>query len=414
MDLIVYIVIAVVAVVVGYAFGTMRARSVAAARTAEEMNRERASHRKELDEAQARAAAAQAKAAAAEARLDAERKRSEEMLSHQAEALRAEFRNVANELVQKESSRLHNDNKQTLDGILQPLKDNIATFNAQFLKGNADMNRYITDLLKQTTTMGQEANNLARALRSNNKVQGNWGELVLRNILDGVGMRKGTDYEEQVCTATAEGGRVIPDVVVKLPQNRALVVDSKVSLNAYTDYVAAEDDAAKQESLLKEHVKSVMSHVNELSKTDYAKKVKNHIGYVLMFIPSEAAYVAAVTADPNLSIVAYKKHVIIVNPTNLLMALQLAYNLWQSELQTQNVKAIYDSAEKIYAKFCTFAKTFELVGKNISTLQGNYNTALNQLTTGRNSLVGQLEKWKEQGLTSTSQIPESLLPVEED
>ena len=192
-----------------------------------------------------------------------------------------------------------------------------------------------------------------------------------------------------------------------LPEDRNLIIDSKVSLKAFTEYVAA-DDAIEQDRLLKEHVRSVRQHIKELSVKNYNKVVPNSIGYVLMFIPGEAAYVAAVTADPTLPTDAYAQQVILINPTNPLMALQLAYNLWQSELQSRSVNEIYASAEKLYKKFSTFAQNFVKIGNSINQLQRTYNEAQGQLSTGRGNIVSQLEGWKKKGLTPNATLPEEL------
>ena len=209
-------------------------------------------------------------------------------------------------------------------------------------------------------------------------------------------------------TRDEEGRALIPDVVVNLPGDRAVVIDSKVSLTAFAAYAAAgsEEESAR---CLREHVLSVRRHVKELSVKNYSKVVKNSIGYVLMFVPNEAAYIAAVNADPRLASDAYAQRIILLNPTNLLMALQLAYNLWQSELQSRSVYEIYRSADRLYRKFAGFAKNFEQVGKGIRQLNEVYEKAEKQLTTGRGNIVEQLEGWKKKGLDPSADIPESLL-----
>ena len=201
--------------------------------------------------------------------------------------------------------------------------------------------------------------------------------------------------------------------MVHLPQSRNVIIDSKVSLKAFTEYVAA-DDALEQDRLMKEHLRSVRQHIKELADKNYSKLVKDSIGYVLMFIPGEAAYVAAVTADPTLPTEAYKQHVILINPTNLLMALQLAYNLWQSELQSRSVNEIYTSAEKLYKKFSTFAQNFVKIGNSIDQLHRTYDDAQRQLTTGRGNIISQLEGWRKKGLTPSTSLPDELTGEEEN
>ena len=270
------------------------------------------------------------------------------------------------------------------------------------------MDRYVRDLMEQTTAMGREAEELARALRSDSKKQGNWGEMILGNLLQASGLTEGRDYVVQAGTEDGEGRRLIPDVVVNLPGNRAVIVDSKVSLTAFTAYVAA-DDAEEQKRMLREHVASVRRHVKELSQKRYDKVVKNSIGYVLMFIPGEAPYVAAVSADERLTADAYAQRVILLNPTNLLMALQLAYNLWQSEMQSRSVGEIYTSAERLYKKFTLFAQNFVQIGRGIRQLSDVYERSEKQLTTGRGNIISQLEGWKKKGLTPPADIPDALM-----
>lgn len=346
-------------------------------------------------------------AVAVRAALEAERKHGDEALRRQADALRAEFKAVSVEMMRTQGDALREEHLHSLDALLKPLGQDIERFRTQFVAGHASMDRYIKDLVAQTAALGREADDLAKALKGNTKLQGNWGEAVLDNLLGAAGLAEGRDYTLQARTADGQGGTAIPDVVVHLPGGRNVVVDSKVSLKAYADYVAA-DDAAGQDRLLKEHVRSVRQHVRELSEKDYAKLVPDAIGYVLMFIPGEAAYVAAVTADPSLPTEAYARHVILVNPTNLLMALQLAHNLWQSELQSRSVREIYDSAGRLYKKFCSFSKTFVKIGTGIGQLQRAYDEAHGQLCSGRGNIVSQLEGWQEKGLNPPAALPGEL------
>lgn len=401
------ILLGLAAAAAGYAVGVARSRSAVIAATAA-ARQEGVAARAEAAEARQTAAAAQAEAAAATARLAAERQHAAEAAEAQAQALRTEFRAVAADLARTEGQTLRTEHLRSLESLLSPLGRDIATFREQFIKGHADMGRHIKDLVEQTSAMGREAEDLARALRGNTKLQGNWGEAVLGNLLDAAGLTAGRDYTIQARTHDDEGRNLIPDVVVHLPGSRSVIIDSKVSLTAFTDYVAADGDAETQARLLKEHVASVRRHITELSRKSYDKVVKDSIGYVLMFIPGEAAYVAAVSAAPELATEAYARRVILINPTNLLMALQLTYNLWQSELQSRSVSEIYASAERLYKKFCGFAKNFSQIGQGIGQLSAAYERAEKQLTTGRGNIVSQLEGWKKKGLTPATDIPAAL------
>lgn len=386
MEILIPILVALLAAVAGYAWGVLSTRKAMAAAVEK----------------------ARAEAAAATARWETERNHSAEALKMQASALRAEFQNMATHLARTEGQQLREEHLARLSDLLRPLGKDIATFREQFVSGHAAMDQYIKDLVAQTTAVGREAGQLAQALKSNTKLQGNWGEAVLNNLLEASGLTEGRDYRVQEQTRDEEGRALIPDVVVNLPGDRAVVIDSKVSLTAFAAYAVAgsEEESAR---CLREHVLSVRRHVKELSVKNYSKVVKNSIGYVLMFVPNEAAYIAAVNADPRLASDAYSQRIILLNPTNLLMALQLAYNLWQSELQSRSVYEIYRSADRLYRKFAGFAKNFEQVGKGIRQLNEVYEKAEKQLTTGRGNIVEQLEGWKKKGLDPSADIPESLL-----
>ncbi|MCI5646422.1 MAG: DNA recombination protein RmuC [Bacteroidales bacterium] len=340
--------------------------------------------------------------------LESERRHAAENRKAEAAALRSEFRAVAEDLIQHESSALRKAHLHTLEDLLAPLGKDIEDFRDRFVSGHAAMDKYVKALMDTTASVSREAGELARALTANNKAQGNWGEAVLRNILEASGLTAGRDFTLQARTRDDEGREFIPDVVVHLPEQRAVVIDSKVSLIAYTRYASAQTPE-EQAACLKEHVRSLRAHVKELSAKSYDKLVEHNIGYVLMFVPSEAAYMSAISADPALPLDAYKSHVILINPGNLLMALQLAYNLWQSSLREQNVSQIYESAEKIHKKFVTFAQNFVKIGNGISQLSATYEEAAKQLSTGRGNIVSQLEGWKKKGLVPRTEIPKELI-----
>ena len=394
----------------GYAFGRLQSQQAAKAALAEQLRAAQtavAEAQQQTRRAEADAQAARTSATEARTLLAAARRHAEEAMQQQAQALRAEFRQMSAEMMRTQGDTLRTQHLQALDALLRPLDKDIQAFRSQFVDKHAALDEYMRRLAEQTTSLGREAEDLAKALRGNSKLQGNWGETVLANLLEASGLTEGRDFELQAHTRDSEGRSLIPDVVVHLPEGRNLVIDSKVSLTAFTRYVAA-DDAAERELQLKEHVRSVRQHVKELAAKSYDKVVEGHIGYVLMFIPGEGAYVAAVNADPTLPAEAYAQRVIIINPTNLLMALQLAYNLWQSELQSRSVKDIFTSAEKLYKKFATFAQNFVKIGNNIQQLQRTFDDAQKQLTTGRGNIVSQLEGWKKKGLSTASELPPSL------
>ena len=395
----------------GFAFGRLQAQQhqqAALAVQQQQAQQALAEAQQQQRRAEADAQAARVSAAEARALLASERKHAEEAMQQQAQALRMEFKSVSAEMVRTQGDALRTQHLNALESLLRPLDKDIQSFRTQFVDKHATLDDYLKRLSEQATSLGREAEDLAKALRGNSKLQGNWGETVLANLLEASGLTEGRDFELQARTKDDEGRSLIPDVVVHLPAGRNVVVDSKVSLTAFTRYVAS-DDPAEQDQQLKEHVRSVRQHVKELSAKNYDKVVEGNIGYVLMFIPGEGAYVAAVTADPLLPTDAYAQHVILINPTNLLMALQLAYNLWQSELQSRSVQDIYTSAERLYKKFCTFAQNFVKIGNGLQQLQRTYDDAQKQLATGRGNIVSQLEGWKKKGLTPSSELPPSLL-----
>lgn len=356
----------------------------------------------------------QREAISAKEQLKAEKQHTEEAMQAQAQALRSEFKSITADMMKtqgaamrEQGNALREQHLQSLEALLKPLGHDINNFRTQFVKDHASLDSYIKALVEQTSSLGKEAEDLAKALKGNTKLQGNWGEAVLANLLSASGLTEGRDFTLQDHYSDGKGSVAIPDVVVHLPEHRNLIIDSKVSLKAFTEYVAA-TDTIEQERMLKEHVRSVRNHIRELAAKEYEKIVPNTIGYTLMFIPGEAAYVAAMSADPNLPTEAYAQHVIIINPTNLLMALQLAFNLWQSELQSRSVNEIYNSAEKLYKKFSTFAQNFVKIGNNIHQLQRTFDEAQRQLSTGRGNIVSQLEGWKKKGLNPSSSLPEEL------
>lgn len=386
-------IVALLALATGYALGILYARSRIERQT-KEVKDEGEKLRMEV--------------VALKTRLEAERDKNEQLREMEHETLRQEIKTMGEELARRQSDSLRATNREQMETLLGPLGKDIQAFKESFTVGRASMDVHIKTLMERTMEIGREANELTRALRSDSKKQGNWGEAILNNILEVSGLRKGHDFFVQGQETDEDGKRLIPDVVVYFPSDRKVIVDSKVSLTAFTNYVAA-DEPADQARYLKDHVLSVRKHVKELSEKKYDKVVSGAIGYVLLFIPNEAAYIAAVENDPSLATDAYARHVIILNPTNLLMALQLAYNLWQSEKQSQSVQEIYESADKLYTKFTIFARSFNQIGSSIKQLGDTFEKAEKQLCTGRGNIIRQLENWKEKGLNTKAEIPDSLL-----
>ena len=338
----------------------------------------------------------------------------------------AQFRNLAGEIMEQNVGKLKDTNNESLDNLLKPLKLQLeslgkaVTATNETAAGNkASMEAAIKAMMEKTESLSHEAESLTLALRGNTKKQGDWGEMILERMLEESGLRKGEEYYIQENFKTEDGKDARPDVVIRFPDKRSVIVDSKVSLTAYALYTAAEKEEDRRKYLTA-HVSSVRKHIDELSTRDYRNIVPDTISYVLMFMPNEASYMAALQDAPSLPIEAYRKKIVLISPTNLLMALQLAYNLWQKERQTQNVENIIDKATKLYDKLAAVQDSFEKVGKSIDSAQSAYKTALGQLFTGRGNYAKQLEDLRQMGiapnkrlrLTSTDESQLALSRVE--
>ena len=410
MNILLFILIAFLALATGFLGGRLIERK----KWAEELDAQRLNQKvteHELHDVREKLAAAEALERAIREESNRQRQADATLAKQREETLRKEFQNLAEKVSREQGAALRTTNREQMDALLEPLDRHIRDFRDKFASTRESLEKQIESLLRQTGRVSEEANELARALRGETKTQGNWGEGILQNLLEASGLKEGTDYNLQQSLTDAEGNRRLPDCIVSLPGGKRLIIDSKVSLTAYVDYANANSDAERQSSL-RRHIESVRSHFKELERKDYPRLVKGAVGYVLMFIPNEGAYLAAVQNDNRLISDAYNKQIIIVNPTNLLMALQLALNLWQSERRKQNVEAIYKSAEALYKKFTTFAAGYAEVGKRIEMLHNSYETTRGQLCTGRGNIIRQLEQWKEKGLETNARIPDSLIDEE--
>ena len=291
---------------------------------------------------------------------------------------------------------------------MQKMEESVQKVNTDSAERKASITQTIEALAKETMKVGEQAGDLAKALKNKSKVQGDWGEQVLENILESSGLRKDEDYYTQFNVKGESNENFRPDVVVKCPGEKFIVIDSKVSLTAYLDYVAAEDPA-EQKRCAKENLDSIKKHIDELSAKNYEKLVGNTISHVLMFIPNEGSYILALQTDPKIAQYAFSKNVLLINPTNLMMSLKLIYNIWQSERQSRNVENIVAESTGLYEKFAGFLETFTDVGTKIQSLQKAFDTAENQLCTGRGNLIRRVEGLKDKGILPKKALPDKYL-----
>lgn len=348
-----------------------------------------------------------------------------ESLKQEMHRMAIEQQKAAAEQLAAKQSALQENNRLQMDELLKPIKEQFAdfkksveesktqnevnkkelqsTFEATMKLFQQEQQQAVTSLKEQTSKIGSDAANLTKALKGDSKMQGDWGEMVLETILENSGLRKDEEFFIQENTKDENGKNFRPDVIVRFPEGRSVVIDSKVSLTAYTDALAAETDE-ERERLMKLHAQSVRKHIDELAEKDYSKLVEDAIGFVLMFIPNETSYIAAMKQQPDLSRYAYQKKIIIISPSNLLMALQLAYNLWQYDRQNKNVEKIVKTAADLYDKVATFEDTFTGIGELITRLSGTYDKARKQLYDGTGNVMRRVESLKNLGVTPKKQI----------
>jgi DNA recombination protein RmuC len=333
-----------------------------------------------------------------------------------------EFKNMAQTILDEKTQKFTELNKTNMDSILKPLSDNIESFKKKVeetydkeSKERFSLGDRVKELLELNQKISKEATDLTRALKGDSKKQGNWGEVILERILEKSGLEKGREYSTQESYRDDHGNIFRPDVVLTYPDDRKVVIDSKVSLVAYEKYASSED-SDEQKLFLKEHIRSLRSHIDSLSLKKYDELVKS-LDFTMMFIPIEPAYLEAVREDEDLWHYAYNKRILLISPTHLVSAIKMIADLWKREFQNRNAEEIAKRGGLLYDKFVGFVENLEKVGKNISQAGKSYDEALNQLSTGRGNLVNQAEQLKKLGLKTTKDIPLSVLadsPSEED
>ncbi len=317
--------------------------------------------------------------------------------------LQLQFSELAGEVLAHSAADLQHSNAEQLRAVLGPLREQLAGLNRAVAdtrtagaENTAGVREMVRQLMHRAEEIGQDAANLTRALKGDSKVQGDWGEAVLARLLESAGLQLGVHYELQKSYDTATG-RVRPDAVVYLPQGITLIVDSKVSLTAYAHLAAAEDAAARA-SATRAHLNSVRAHVGELAGKHYERLEPGSPDFVLMFIPNEGAYIAAVQAAPELPATAMRRKVLIVSPANLMMALHLARLLWLRDTQQQNVQNIVERATLLYEKFARFQESFDAVYRALETATAACEEARSRLYSGKGNYLSQVEKLRELGI----------------
>ena len=379
--------------------------------------------------------------------VNAEREHSQKLLSEMQKQMETskklmqeEMRTMAAQMLSESREHLNAADKERLDALLKPLHERIEAFNQNVTAATKegasnkteikttfeetikllqevqtstvksireDNERAIRELRQQTERIGNDAASLTQALKGDTKMQGDWGEMILETTLESCGLTKNEQFFLQRSYQDAKGNSFRPDAVIDLPGGEHAVIDAKVSLTAYQAAVNA-TDATEQEMFLKEHIKSIKKHIDELSAKNYETIVPNCIGYVLMFVPYESGYAAAIKTDPSILQYAYRKHIILLSPSNLLMALQLTRTMWQNYRMNKNVEEILRASNDLYDKFVSFGETFLKIGTGIQRLQSDYEKAHSQLSEGKGNIVRRLDNMKMLGITPKKELPEGL------
>ncbi len=354
-----------------------------------------------------------------EVELDSERKQVQsriESLNEAKEALTNQFKNLANEILEDKARKFTEQNAQQLDVLLKPLQTKLSEFKEQVSNSYEKESRErfalkneIERLASLNLKMSDEARSLTNALKGDSKVQGNWGELVLESILESSGLRKGEEYLVQDSHTQADGGRLQPDVVVKLPEGRHLVIDSKVSITAYARHTEASDDAIAEQELLA-HIQSIRQHIQGLSGKNYAGIADlSSVDFVLMFIPIEPAFLSALKAAPNLYQEALAKNIVLVCPSTLMATLRTVAHLWRQDQQNKNAMEIARQCANLYDKFVGFVDDLEQIGKRLDQAQSSYHDAFNKLKSGKGNLIKAAERVKELGVKPSKAIANNHL-----
>ncbi len=334
--------------------------------------------------------------------------------------LNVQFKNLANEILEEKSKKFTDQNKLQISEILNPLKEKISEFekkveqtNKENIDRHASLKEQIVSLKELNQRITQDAENLTRALKGDSKSQGTWGEFILEKILERSGLIKNQEYFTQESHVSEDGRRLQPDVIVKLPEGKNIIIDSKVSLVAYERFVNTDDENEKKEHI-KNHILSIRNHIKSLSEKNYQDLPVNSLDFVLLFMPVEPAFGVALQHDERLFQDAYDRNILIVNPSTLLVALRMVANLWRQEYQNRNAMEIAKQGGDLYDKFKNFTDDLLQLGTKLSSTQKTYDDAMKKLSTGTGNLVTRAERLKKLGAKVKNNLDSKLLGEEEN
>jgi len=356
--------------------------------------------------------------------LEDERKLTHEkiaLLEKAEENMTTAFENISTRIIEEKSKKFTEQNKQNIGEILNPLREQLGDFRKKIedvydkeTRDRVSLFNEITGLKSLNEQMSKDAINLTRALKGESKTRGNWGEVILQRVLEDSGLKNGREYEAQESYRDEHGKLFYPDIVVHLPDNKDVVIDSKISLNAYEKFCSSED-GEEQKQALTEHLNAIRTHVSDLEDKNYDELVKiNSLDMVLMFVPIEPALMLAFEQDKNLYHDAFKRGIILVSPTTLHMTLRIIHNMWRYEYQNKNAQEIAKRAGDMYDKFVGFVDALEDVGDKLDKAQSAYQTAHNRLADGKGNLVGRAEAIRKLGLQTNKKLDKALVDKQSD
>ena len=333
----------------------------------------------------------------------------------QREEMAKSFENLANEILDSKGQQMQKSNRDQIDLMLKPLNDRLKVFGDQVesvyrseTQDRVALKEQVVQLTLMNKHLAEEAAQLANALKGDNRVQGNWGEMVLEKLLESCGLEEGVAFEKQEVTTNSAGETIKPDVIIKMPDNRHMIIDSKVSLLAYNGMVNATSNE-EADAFLRLHLESIKTHIKGIGEKYYHTGRGLHSpDFILLFIPIESALVVALQSEPGLYNMAYDKNVVLVSPTLLLATLRTVANVWMQERRIQNIQDILDVAGGLYDKFHGYLESIQEVGKKLDAAQEAYNLSMNRLSTGRGNIIKRAAELKKMGVPSNKEISREL------